>query len=99
MVVPPLPRRGTGDGVELAAAILRCLALRRGRAVPAIDPDVREWLIGHPWPGNVRELENVLERMLVAAGSEAVLRARHLPARATGMASTVPPRASAPTKD
>ena len=99
IVVPALRRRGAGDVAELAAAILRRLALRRGRAAPAVDPDVMEWLSGHAWPGNVRELENVLERMVVAAGGEPVLRARHLPPRTTGMASASPPRASPPTKD
>jgi transcriptional regulator with GAF, ATPase, and Fis domain len=96
--VPSLRRRGAGDVRELAAAILRRLADRRGRGAPAIDPEVLEWLIGNPWPGNVRELENVLERMLVAAGGEPVLRARHLPGRAAGIRPALP-RASPPTAD
>jgi transcriptional regulator with GAF, ATPase, and Fis domain len=96
--VPPLRRRGADDVRELAATILRRLADRRGRGAPSIDPEVLEWLIGNPWPGNVRELENVLERMLVAAGGEAVLHARHLPGRAVGVRSAVP-RASPPTAD
>jgi transcriptional regulator with GAF, ATPase, and Fis domain len=77
--VPPLRRRGADDIRALAAAILRRLADRRRRAPPAVDPEVEDSLIRHGWPGNVRELENVLERMLVAAGGEPVLRARHLP--------------------
>jgi two-component system, NtrC family, response regulator HydG len=96
--VPPLRRRGADDIRELAAAILRHLADRRGRGAPAIDPEVLEWLIGHPWPGNVRELENVLERMLVAAGGEPVLHASHLPRRAAGSWPLLP-RASPPTAD
>jgi transcriptional regulator with PAS, ATPase and Fis domain len=82
IAVPPLRRRGADDVRALAAAILHRLAQRRGRGAPAIDPAVLDWLIAHPWPGNVRELENVLERMLVAAGSDLVLRAHHLPPRA-----------------
>lgn len=37
-------------------------------------------LAKYDWPGNVRELFNALEQALVAAGSESVLYARHLPA-------------------
>jgi transcriptional regulator with GAF, ATPase, and Fis domain len=94
--VPPLRRRGADDVRELAAAVLERLATRRGRAVPAIDPEVVEWLIGHPWPGNVRELENVVERMLVAAGGEPVLCARHLPGGGSGTRSALPPRRASP---
>lgn len=36
-------------------------------------------LAKYSWPGNVRELFNALEQALVAAGSESVLYARHLP--------------------
>ncbi len=96
--VPPLHRRGAEDVRELAATILRRLADRRGRTVPAIDPEVLEWLIRNPWPGNVRELENVLERMLVAVRGEPVLHARHLPGPAAGIRAVVP-RAIPPTAD
>jgi transcriptional regulator with GAF, ATPase, and Fis domain len=77
--VPPLRRRGADDIRALATAILRRLAERRRREPPAIDPQVLDYLVGSPWPGNVRELENVLERMVVAAAGEPLLRAHHLP--------------------
>ena len=97
ITVPPLRRRGADDVRALAAAILDRLADRRGRGAPAIDPDVVDWLIGHPWPGNVRELENVLERMLVAAAGEAVLQRRHLPGDVRGAgAASRPVRAEPP---
>jgi DNA-binding NtrC family response regulator len=86
--VPPLRRRGAGDVRELTAAILERLASRRRRPVPLIDPDVVEWLIAQRWPGNVRELENVLERMIVAAEEEPVLRVHHVP---TGGRGAAPP--------
>jgi len=79
ITVPPLRRRGADDLRALAGAILHRLAQRRGRGAPAIDSAVLDWLAVHPWPGNVRELENVLERMLVAAGGDLVLQAHHLP--------------------
>jgi transcriptional regulator with GAF, ATPase, and Fis domain len=96
--VPPLRRRGAGDVRLLAAAILARLAERRGRLAPAIDSDVQEHLAGGLWPGNVRELENVMERMLVAAAGEPVLRMRHLPGRVRESPSTPSPfRAEPPT--
>jgi transcriptional regulator with GAF, ATPase, and Fis domain len=100
IAVPPLRRRGAGDVRVLSTAILQRLASRRRRAAPAIESEVMDWLVGYAWPGNVRELENVLERMLVAAGDDAVLRARHLPARPAGIASAAAPvRSSPPAPD
>ena len=77
--VPPLRERGAADIQALAAAILARFAERRHRAIPAIDPDVLDRFACYRWPGNVRELENTLECMLVAAGEDTVLTARHLP--------------------
>ena len=90
IAVPPLRRRGPDDVRALAAAILQRLAERRRRAPPAIDAHVLDCLAAGPWPGNVRELENVLERMLVAAGSESQLQAHHLPRGSAGMGSGFP---------
>jgi DNA-binding NtrC family response regulator len=94
--VPPLRRRGADDIRALASSILQRLACRRRREPPAIDAEALEWLVANPWPGNVRELENVLERMLVAAGGEHVLRAVHLPARRSVGSRPVPLRAEPP---
>src|SRR5215471_22497 len=79
IAVPPLRARGEEDVRELCEAILRRLSSRRGRAVPAVDPALMQWLVDQQWPGNVRELENVLERMIAAAGGAPVLTASHLP--------------------
>jgi two-component system, NtrC family, response regulator HydG len=100
LTVPPLRRRGAADIRALAAAIVARLARRRGRAVPAIDAPALDVLAEHTWPGNVRELENVLERMVVAAGGEPVLGTTHMPRqlRAHGM-TTLAPQASTVTVD
>lgn len=92
LVVPALRRRGKDDVRMLSAAIVSRLAARRGRLAPAIEEAVLDVLIGHTWPGNVRELENVLERMVVAAGGEPVLTTRHLPRqlRSTQASAPVP---------
>ena len=97
--VPPLRRRGAADVRALAAAIVARLAERRGWRAPPIDPEAVDALVGHAWPGNVRELENVLERMLVAAGGDA-LGLRHLPDdfRGEGFARTETPRPAVPDK-
>jgi Nif-specific regulatory protein len=99
--VPPLRRRGAGDIRALSSAIAARLALARARPVPTIDGAALEILARHDWPGNVRELENVIERMVVAAEGDPVLRAVHLPRqlRSAGAApaalQTAPPAASA----
>jgi transcriptional regulator with PAS, ATPase and Fis domain len=79
VTVPPLRSRGVRDVRALAGAILSRLAARRRRPAPTIARDAMVLLIRHQWPGNVRELENVLERMLVAAGPASMLTVHHLP--------------------
>ena len=46
----------------LAAHILRRLAERYRKPVPALAPDAMALLIAAPWPGNVRQLLNLLEQ-------------------------------------
>ena len=90
ITVPALRHRGPEDIAGLASAIVSSLAQRRGRPSPGIDRAVLDTLTTYRWPGNVRELENVLERMLVAAGGE-TLATRHLPrALRTARPSAVP---------
>jgi len=63
----PAQRRGT------------LLRERRRRAAATLAPDVWETFTRYLWPGNVRELENTLERMIVAAGEDAILKREHMP--------------------
>jgi DNA-binding NtrC family response regulator len=42
------------------------------RSLLQFDPEAMQILMDHNWPGNVRELENVVERAVVLASSEAV---------------------------
>jgi transcriptional regulator with PAS, ATPase and Fis domain len=76
--VPPLRERGGADLQALVRSILTRFAQRRRRAVPGIEAAALELLARHKWPGNVRELENVLERMMVAAGGASTLTVRHV---------------------
>lgn len=99
IIVPPVRSRGEHDVRALAAAILRRLSSRRGRPVPAVDPALMQWLVGQRWPGNVRELENVLERMIVAAGRAPMLTARHLPPRRSGDGASPTRRDALPSRE
>ena len=100
IVVPPLRERGSTDIGELAGAILRRLANRRGRHIPAIDPALMQWLVNYRWPGNVRELENVLERLMVAGGDAPLLTRHHLPHQpGDGAIASAPRPADLPSPD
>lgn len=46
--------------------------LQKFDAGATIEPAVLEKLRSYDWPGNVRELENVIERALIMAGSDAI---------------------------
>ena len=82
LVLPPLRDRRE----DVAPLIARCLAqhARPGQPVPRLSPDALAALSTYHWPGNVRELENVVERMVVLAGSRAELGVGDLPAEVRG---------------
>ncbi len=42
------------------------------REITGIDPDVREFFNNYNWPGNIRELENIIERLVLLAGSDTI---------------------------
>lgn len=50
-----------------------------GKNLAGVTPRAQALLARHSWPGNVRELENVLERMLVLSGPDAVIGVDQLP--------------------
>jgi len=59
--LPPLSERRE-DIPLLSAHILRKLAERYRKPVPALAPDAMALLVAAPWPGNVRQLLNLLEQ-------------------------------------
>jgi two-component system response regulator PilR (NtrC family) len=87
--IPPLRERRE-DIPLLAAHFLSFFAARAGRPVMDIAPEAMQALMGYTWPGNVRELENVMERAVALAVSDAV-RLESLPL------SVVEPAASPPS--
>jgi DNA-binding NtrC family response regulator len=85
--IPPLAER-PGDVVQLAAYFLErfsaCLP------APVLSEEAAAQLRTQRWPGNVRELQNVMERALILAEGEPVVRPQHLMLRDSGLRSHHP---------
>jgi DNA-binding NtrC family response regulator len=69
--VPPLRDRRE-DIPRLAEWFAARFADRCGRAVAAFDPAALDALRAHDWPGNVRELRNLVERVVMMAGTSRI---------------------------
>ncbi len=78
ILLPPLRLR-VGDVKKLAEFKLNKLDNQYGMGKKSIDTELLSTLERYTWPGNVRELFNIIERAVVAAGSETKLFAMHLP--------------------
>lgn len=85
--LPPLRERRE-DVLTLFSRLLESVG--HGR-VPAFERDLAEWLCVHDWPFNVRELVFLVRRLVALHGSEATLRAAHLPARLLEADSSIAP--------
>jgi DNA-binding NtrC family response regulator len=72
--IPPLGRRPQ-DIEPLARHFLREIF---GKLDLVLSEDLVQALERHPWPGNARQLRNEIERLVLAAGTNRVLRAEHL---------------------
>jgi len=68
--IPPLRER-RDDILPLIRFFLKSLNLKYGTHVRIANPLIPR-LYNYDWPGNVRELKNVIERLLVVAGSDEV---------------------------
>lgn len=76
--LPPLRER-KGDIRLLAQHCLAGACNRAGLTAKALSPELLEALEAHGWPGNVRELAHAMEKAVLAAGQEPILRLDHLP--------------------
>jgi DNA-binding NtrC family response regulator len=85
--IPPLAER-PGDVVQLAAYFLERFSVRP--PVPALTEEAMAQLRAQRWPGNVRELQNVMERALILADGEPMVRPAHLMLRDPGLPSHHP---------
>jgi two-component system NtrC family response regulator len=70
--LPPLRARRT-DIPTLAEHFRRQVNAREGRRVPGFALDVMRRFSQHDWPGNVRELQNLVERLVITAGTRMVV--------------------------
>jgi DNA-binding NtrC family response regulator len=77
LTLPSLRQRAS-DIPALAIHFLKRYAEENGKNVSTISDAALALLANHSWPGNVRELENVIERAVVLAESDA-LEPQHLP--------------------
>ncbi|MGE3855142.1 MAG: sigma 54-interacting transcriptional regulator, partial [Planctomycetota bacterium] len=73
IILPPLRDRKS-DIPALVATFL----LRHGAAGAHVEPDAIDAMLHHDWPGNVRELENCVQRAVILAGKQGVIRSEHL---------------------
>ncbi len=81
LVMPPLRER-PADILPLARLFLRqalrgCNSLGREDG-GILSEEAARALLSYSWPGNVRELRNVIERAVVLAGADGVIREGHL---------------------
>jgi transcriptional regulator with GAF, ATPase, and Fis domain len=79
--IPPLSER-PGDVVQLAEHFLEKLSPRP--PAPVLSDEAAALLQKRSWPGNVRELQNAMERALILANGENVIRPAHLMLTDTG---------------
>jgi len=70
--IPPLRARSE-DVPALAEHFRGEVNAREGRSVPGFALDVMRRFTHYAWPGNVRELENLVERLVVLAGTRMVV--------------------------
>jgi len=75
LAIPPLRERPE-DVLQLAEHFLEKFS--NAAAVPVLSEEALGLLQAEPWRGNVRELQNVMERALILAGGQPVIRAAHL---------------------
>lgn len=70
--LPPLRERKE-DILPLAESFLRKFAIENGSSVKKFSSEAIEFLLSNSWRGNVRELENAVERaVVIATGDEIV---------------------------
>ena len=74
--LPPLRKRR--DDIPLLLDHFLRASNKRNEKALRMSREFLDFLTGYDWPGNVRELQNLVERMVILAGSD-VLRVEDLP--------------------
>jgi DNA-binding NtrC family response regulator len=52
-----------------------------GREKTYVSPGALEIMVNYSWPGNIRELQNEVQRCLILAGGDRLIREEHLSSR------------------
>ena len=75
--VPPLRER-TPDLLLLLNHFVDKYGREMGREKTYVSPGALEIMVNYPWPGNIRELQNEVQRCLILAGGDRLIREEHL---------------------
>ena len=78
--VPPLRER-KADLLLLINHFIDKYSREMGREKTYVSPGALEIMVNYPWPGNIRELQNEVQRCLILAGGDRLIREEHLSAR------------------
>jgi len=71
--LPPLRDRGR-DVIELASQFAKSFARKHGKPFQPLNGEIEAHLLSYRWPGNVRELQNAVERAVILADNDGILR-------------------------
>ncbi len=77
VAVPPLRDR-RGDLPLLIRHFLELHAARYGKALGGLTMDAVSYLLSHDFPGNIAEMEALMERAVIMAPAEGMIRTHHL---------------------
>ena len=79
----PLPalRERKEDVVLLSEYFLEQRCAESGLPTKVLAKEILEKMLDYAWPGNVRELQNEIERLVVLAGEDKIIRPELLSAR------------------
>jgi transcriptional regulator with PAS, ATPase and Fis domain len=83
ILLPPLRERKEEIGFLARHFLVKHAAQARSKEL-ALSPEAEAALSRYDFPGNVRELENTIQRALVLAESDGVIRPEHLPKELQG---------------
>jgi len=75
--VPPLRERAS-DLLLLINHFVDKYGREMGREKTYVSPGALEIMVNYPWPGNIRELQNEVQRCLILAGRDRLIREEHL---------------------
>ncbi|MBE0583656.1 MAG: sigma-54-dependent Fis family transcriptional regulator, partial [Desulfofustis sp.] len=67
--LPPLRER-KDDIPRLAYHFLRFFCRKSGRKIEGFSDEALAIMINHPWPGNIRQLKNTVERLVILADQD-----------------------------